>query len=279
MGKLDFIRVPLPAAKMMTAILGRGIELNVTPPFAFTSQGKTATTEVTILLLVNTVESMSVKHAIIFDLDGTLVDTAPDLTDALNATMSALDLPEVDEASVRHMVGRGARVLIERGLSAAGVKADKALVDQAMAIFLSHYSDHIADRSQPFDGVIETLNHFRQLETPMGVCTNKPQALTIKLLEILELIDYFPVILGADKVRNRKPHPDHLLETISGLKIAPKNAIMIGDSTADVEAARAAGVPIIAVSFGYSYVAPHDLGADLVIDDFTLLPDAIRGFS
>lgn len=222
---------------------------------------------------------MGLRRAIIFDLDGTLVDTAPDLTGALNATMVAFDLPEVDEASVRNMVGRGARVLIERGLYAAGIEAKESLVGEALAVFLNYYGDHIADRSLPFSGVVETLEHFRQSATPMGVCTNKPQALTLKLLETLRLIDYFPVILGADKVRNRKPHPDHLLETISGLNVAPDSAIMIGDSTADVEAARAARVPVIAVSFGYSDIAPHELGADLIIDDFTQLPDAIRGFS
>lgn len=248
-------------------------------PFAFTIRGKTATTKVIILLLVNKAESMGQRRAIIFDLDGTLVDTAPDLTGALNATMTALELPEVDEAGVRHMVGRGARVLIERGLLAAGVEAEEKLIGEALAVFLSHYGDHIADRSQPFDGVVETLEHFMQSGTPMGVCTNKPQALTIKLLETLQLIDYFPVILGADQVKNRKPHPDHLLETISGLNVAPESAIMIGDSPADVEAARAAGVPVIAVSFGYSDIAPHDLGADLIIDEFAQLPAAIRGFS
>lgn len=177
------------------------------------------------------------------------------------------------------MVGHGARVLIERGLLAANVAAEEALIEDALAVFLSHYGDHIADRSQPFDGVVETLDLFRKSGAPMGVCTNKPQALTVKLLEVLQLIDYFPVVLGADKVRNRKPHPDHLLETISGLNAAPEQAIMIGDSTADVEAARGAGVPIIVVSFGYSDVAPHDLGADLVIDNFAKLPEAIRGFS
>lgn len=218
---------------------------------------------------------MSTRRAIVFDLDGTLVDTAPDLTSALNATMSSLKLPEVAEADVRHMVGRGARVLIERGLTAAGVASGEKLIEEALAVFLGHYGDHIADRSMPFDGVVETLELFRSGGALMGVCTNKPQALTVKLLEVLQLIDYFPVILGADKVRNRKPHPEHLLQTITELNAAPQNAVMIGDSTADVEAARAAGVPVIAVSFGYSEISAHDLGADLVVDNFSQLRTAI----
>lgn len=222
---------------------------------------------------------MQGRSALVFDLDGTLIDTAPDLTGALNVTLDTLGLPGVREADVRNMVGRGARVLIERGLLAADVAPEDALIESALKTFLAYYGEHIADRSKPFEGVVETLEHFSRAGAHMGVCTNKPHALSVKLLEELGMIDYFPVVLGADSVENRKPHPQHLLKTIDALSFAPHQAIMIGDSPADVGAARAAEVPVIVVSFGYSEVAAHDLGADLVIDRFAQLPEAVTRLS
>lgn len=222
---------------------------------------------------------MQGRNALVFDLDGTLIDTAPDLTGALNVAMESLGLPVVAEEDVRNMVGRGARVLIERGLLAASVEPEEAVIDKALKTFLTYYGDHIADRSKPFEGVIETLEHFAGEGASMGVCTNKPYGLSVKLLEALGMIDYFPVVLGADSVENRKPHPEHLLKAIDELRLAPHQALMIGDSPADVGAARAAKVPVIVVSFGYSEVAAHDLGADLVIDRFAQLRDAVGRFS
>ncbi len=246
---------------------------------AFTIRGKTATTKTIILLLVNKAKTMQGRSALVFDLDGTLIDTAPDLTGALNVTLESLGLPVVDQEEVRNMVGRGARVLIERGLLAADVAPEEALIEQALNTFLTYYGEHIADRSKPFEGVIETLEHFARNGARMGVCTNKPRGLSVKLLEELDLIGYFPVVLGADSVENRKPHPQHLLKTIAELAHGPHQAVMIGDSPADVSAARAAGVPVIVVSFGYSEIAAHDLGADLVIDRFAQLPEAIKRLS
>ncbi|MFN3233141.1 MAG: phosphoglycolate phosphatase [Alphaproteobacteria bacterium] len=218
---------------------------------------------------------MQFPETVIFDLDGTLIDSAPDLTLALNHTLSTLDLPPVDLPAVRDMVGRGARVLIEKGSAASGVILDETAMEDAFQRFLAFYADHIADHTIVFDGVFEALDLLAKDGVSMGICTNKPQDLTDSVLDALDLTQYFDTILGADAVPNRKPHPDHLLKTIEGLGGNPASSVLVGDSITDVETARNAKVPVIAVRFGYSLTPVDELGADRLIDHFDALAPAL----
>ncbi|HXL98364.1 MAG TPA: HAD family hydrolase [Rhizomicrobium sp.] len=212
--------------------------------------------------------------ALIFDLDGTLVDTAPDLLGALNAVLAAEGRHGVDTATLRHMVGFGARSLIEQAMAASGapVTADRlpALVDR----FIVHYRAHIADESRPFPHVVETLAALADDGARMGVLTNKPQELTQPLLETLGLARYFTAIHGAGRYDYVKPDPRVFHHVVDELGGGP--AIMIGDSRTDVATARAAGAPVILLSYGYTPEPARTLGADAVIDDFADVPAWVR---
>ncbi|MBI1181851.1 MAG: phosphoglycolate phosphatase [Alphaproteobacteria bacterium] len=218
---------------------------------------------------------MRLPDTVIFDLDGTLVDSAPDLTAALNHTLRGLSLPVVDEDAVRHMVGHGARKLIERGVAAAGTTLDDAGFDAAFAVFLDYYAAHVADRTRPFPRVVETLDLLAGRGVKLGVCTNKPQRLTDLLLGELGLAARFGAIVGADSVAHRKPHAGHITATVERLGGDLRRTVMVGDSQTDVDAARNAGTPVVAVSFGYTTVPAADLLADRLIDDFADLPEAL----
>jgi len=211
---------------------------------------------------------------VIFDLDGTLVDTSPDLTAALNAVLTAAGRKPLPEIEVRHLVGRGARVLIERGMAATGEPADEALVPKLFQDFLDYYGAHIADGSKPFPGAEKAVRRLAAAGHPLGICTNKPEALSFKLMDALRLRSLFPVILGADSQPYRKPDPRHLLDTIAKLGGDRSDAVLVGDSETDVKTARAAGVPIVLVSFGYTEIPVRELGADAVIDHFDRLDAA-----
>jgi phosphoglycolate phosphatase len=227
-----------------------------------------------LLMSLNTL-ALAFPETVVFDLDGTLVDTAPDLTAALNAVMAREGRPLVPLDDVRHMVGRGARVLIERAMEATGRAADPSTISELMAHFLEHYDVNIAATSRPFDGAEAVCRRLRAEGRKLGICTNKPERLSLKLLDELRLREVFPVVLGADSRSYRKPDPRHLLDTISALGGRPESAVMIGDSDTDVNTARAAGVPVIVVSFGYTETPVRDLGADLVIDHFAELEAAL----
>ncbi|MFM9863422.1 MAG: phosphoglycolate phosphatase [Micropepsaceae bacterium] len=215
-------------------------------------------------------------ETIVFDLDGTLVDTAPDLTAALNAVMRREGRREVPLPEVRNMVGRGARVLIERAMTATGAPAsDEAIID-LMQHFLAHYDANIAVGSRPFASVEAVAKRLSERGHKLGICTNKPEALSLKLMSELGLRELFPVIFGADSRPYRKPDARHLLDTIVALGGSPSNAVLIGDSETDVKTARAANVPVVVVSFGYTEIPPRDLGADAVIDHFDALEQALK---
>jgi len=215
--------------------------------------------------------------ALIFDLDGTLVDTAPDLLAAMNAVLTGQGRVPVDPATLRHMVGFGAASLIRQAMAATGpaVPEDRlpALVDD----FVVHYREHLADGSVPFSGVVETLEMLRGKGTKMAVLTNKPHELTLPLLKLLDLDKYFGAIHGAGRYSYNKPDPrvfHHVVEELSGNPRAP--AIMIGDSATDVATARAAQAPILLLSYGYTPEPAAKLGADAVTDDFRQIPALAR---
>ena len=218
---------------------------------------------------------VKLPETIIFDLDGTLVDTAPDLTAALNAVLIREGLPIVPLDQVRHMVGRGARVLIESALTSHGISIDPDRTADLMKHFLEYYEANIAETSRPFDGVEDQLHTLSSRGHKLGVCTNKPEALSLKLLTKLGLKKFFPVVLGLDSKPYRKPDPRHLIDTVAELGGNPLDSVMIGDSETDAKTAQAASIPVILVSFGYSEIPIRDLTANVVIDHFDSLQDAL----
>ena len=218
---------------------------------------------------------MRLPETIIFDLDGTLVDTAPDITTALNYTLQSLSLPVLPEASVRPMIGQGARKLIERGVTTAGTIIELEVLEAAFHTFLTYYGEHVADFSQPFPHVREVLDRFAMDGIGMGVATNKPQGLSDAVLEALNLSTYFDAVLGADALENNKPHGDHINQTIARMGRDPASAIMVGDSETDLLAARNSGVPVVLVSFGYTLTPVNELAGDALIDSFLELPEAL----
>lgn len=213
--------------------------------------------------------------ALLFDLDGTLVDTALDLHHTLNTVLAGLDRPPVTLDSVRHMVGDGARKLVERGLAGTGGMPDEAVFEAAVERFFAHYGAHLADHSVPFPGVIAALERYAVAGHAMGVCTNKPEAFSVEILKNLGLLPFFTTVVGGDTLAVRKPDGGHLRGTLARMQADEKRAVMIGDSANDVAAARAAGLPVIAVTFGYTRVPARDLGADRLIDHFDELDAAI----
>lgn len=220
--------------------------------------------------------NVSKKPLIVFDLDGTLVDTAPDLTHALNHVLKSINRPSVELSQVRHMVGAGALAMIKLGTRATGAEiTDEGELQELLQLYLSYYSAHIYEESKAFPNMVETLEHFQAQDFLMSICTNKPTAMSTQLIEAMGLSSYFQVNFGADSVTYKKPDPRHLLETIEHAGAHPSKAIMIGDSTTDFKTARAAKVPIILVDFGYSDMPIETLGADAVISDFSELKTTV----
>lgn len=212
---------------------------------------------------------------VVFDLDGTLIDTAPDLVDTLNVVFAREGLPPVRYETARNMIGGGPRMMIARGIAVKGVSFPPAKIEQMFADFIARYSEHIADRSRPFPGLLEALDTLAAQGTRFAVCTNKLERLSLKLLGQLELAKRFAVIYGQDTFGIQKPNPEALRRTVAAAGGTITHAIMVGDSATDVGVARAAGTPVIAVDFGYSDCAVSDLGADRVISRFADLPAAI----
>lgn len=208
--------------------------------------------------------------ALIFDLDGTLVDTAPDLLEAINAVLKAEGRNPVDLTTLRHMVGFGAASAIKQAFAATGTPARDEDLPRLVENFRAHYGANIATHSKPFPRVRETLEMLKTKGTRMGVLTNKQQALTDLLLPVLDLDGYFGAIFGAGAKPYMKPDPRLFHDVTDALGGGP--AIMIGDSVTDVKTARAANAPVILVSYGYTPEPAETLGADAVTDDFAEIP-------
>jgi phosphoglycolate phosphatase len=212
-----------------------------------------------------------------FDLDGTLVDTAPDLVGSLNGVLHEQGLPILPLRTARVMVGRGARALIEQGFSAAGAQLDEPAVSGLVARFIELYRARIADESRPFEGVEACLETLAAADAKLVVCTNKPTDLSFALLDALDLTRHFGAVIGADAAPAPKPDPRHLLFALEAVGGSPGRALMVGDSATDIGAAAAARVPSVVVSFGYTEIPAADLGADHLIDAFDeLAPLAAR---
>ena len=212
---------------------------------------------------------------IVFDLDGTLIDTAPDLIDTLNLVLARHDQEPIPFEASRAMIGAGVRPLLLRGLASKGIKLPPEQVDQLFAEFLDIYAAHIADRSRPFPGLERALDALSAEGCRLAVCTNKLEWLSVKLLKQLELASRFVAICGQDTFTMRKPDPEMLRLTIARAGGDTGHAVMIGDSMTDVATARAAGIPVIAVDFGYTETPPKELGADRLISHFDELAPAV----
>jgi phosphoglycolate phosphatase len=211
---------------------------------------------------------------IVYDLDGTLADTAEDLVATLNWLLAREGLQPLSVESAGSLLGAGARALIKRGFAASGRSLDAQSIEALFADYLKYYNAHIADRSRLYPGVDRALAAFARAGWRQAVCTNKIESSAKLLITKLGIAERFAFVCGQDTFGVGKPDPKPLLATISASGGARECAIMIGDSSADIETARAAGVPVIAVDFGYADVPVKELGPDRVISHFDQLREA-----
>lgn len=221
--------------------------------------------------------------AIIFDLDGTLVDSAPDLEAAINRMLARAERRALSIDEVTGMVGDGVGKLVERALAATGGLPDGDAVEASahwVGRFLDEYQGHGTDLSRPYPGVAETLARLDGEGFLLAVCTNKPQAATAEILKSFDLARFFNAVLGGDALDGiRKPDPRHLQATLKALGVKPGEAVMVGDHLNDLACARGAGVPAILCAYGYSRVPVAELGADVVIERIGDLPAAIAALA
>jgi len=222
---------------------------------------------------------MTSVRTIVFDLDGTLVDTAPDLISALNFVLHREGLPPVPLESARDMIGAGARKLIERGLELEGRSVAHEDMTRLTGDFIDYYAAHIADASRPFEGLEDALDDLQTLGYRFAVCTNKLEWLSKLLLDQLGLSSRFSAICGADTFGISKPDPAILQQTIARAGGQLLSAIMVGDAGPDIGVARRAGVPVIGVGFGYTSVPIADLKPDRLISHMRELPAAVQSLT
>lgn len=195
-------------------------------------------------------------YTIVFDLDGTLVDTAPDLVAALNVSLEMAGFAAVEHAIVQGQIGLGSMAMIRTGLAAQKIEIDEAEMNQLRETFLEYYAENIANYSKPYAGAFDALGRLEDAGAIAAICTNKPQKLADTLLDELQMRSRFSAIVGSDSVPQRKPHPDHILRTLELVGGTSDMAVMVGDSNPDEEAARAAGLPFIFIPFGYGPIGP-----------------------
>ncbi|WP_247889184.1 HAD-IA family hydrolase [Azospirillum brasilense] len=211
--------------------------------------------------------------AVVFDLAGTLIDSARDMTRVLNRTLSRFDRPALSEAQVRGMVGDGSAALVRQAFAVTG----DALAEETLRMALADYLDDYFQDDEPpvlYPGVPETLAALAEGGVKLGLCTNKPERITRKLLDALGLSPLFGALAGGDTLPVKKPDGRHLSWVVEAL--GGGRAAMVGDNRNDVTAARAAGVPVVAMTYGYPRMPVQELGADLLLDRIADLPDALR---
>ncbi|MER8522434.1 phosphoglycolate phosphatase [Mesorhizobium sp. M0814] len=216
------------------------------------------------------------RKAILFDLDGTLVDSAPDIAAAVNELLAGRDLPPLRLDQVKAMIGGGIRKLVERAFAASGTPLLGIALDEANRVMAAIYRRHLTGRTRLMPGVREVLTHLHLSGIAMAVVTNKPQLAAREILLHFRLTDYLGAIIGGDAVTYLKPAPDALLLALDLLQVEPRDTLMVGDSSADVAAARAAGMAVILLRGGYSQIPVEELCADLVCDSLFDLPSAMR---
>lgn len=217
---------------------------------------------------LNVQNMTTLPSSLIFDLDGTLVDSAPDLSRSLNYVLKSAGREEIHISQIRHMVGEGARALIIKGFSATGSLPQDDEIDQLLEQYLEFYLHNISEESSLFPGLDVLLPELAAADIPLAVCTNKAMKLTRPLLEGLGIDHLFRAITAGDSFSYRKPDPRHLLSTLEMMDCTAEGSIMVGDSASDINAAHNAKIPVIAVTFGYTAVPVSSLNPTVVIDHY-----------
>lgn len=216
--------------------------------------------------------------SIVFDLDGTLIDSLPDVLASLNRLLEEEKRRPLSLEELRNLVGRGVNPMVEDAYSMTGrAITSPAELDGAVHRYIGHYKANPVGHTVIFPNVIDTLGRLKEEDFCMGVCTNKPYEMTLLVLEELGMLGFFEGVTGGDNLPFKKPDPRHILTTLELMKSDAHRAVMVGDSRIDAEAGRNAGLPVIAVNYGYSSEPVESLEADSVIGDFALLPQAIAG--
>lgn len=233
--------------------------------------------EILILIKRHITGGLMRETTLVFDLDGTLVDTAPDLIASANHVLAGEGLAPVSGGILRPWIGHGARSMIVESLAVSGRGATSAEIDRMLERFLLYYAENVARESRPYPGAAEALDECAARGATLAICTNKREALALALLRILGLDRRFAFIAGRDTFPVSKPHPDHLLNTIFLSGGDPARAVMIGDSSVDAATAKAANVPIVAVTFGYNERPVSEFDPDATIDHFNDLVPALEG--
>ena len=216
------------------------------------------------------------RPGLLFDLDGTLVDSLPDLAAALNRLLREEARAPLPAERVIGMVGDGLATLVERALAATGALPEGADFERLVARCLAFYETALTVKTRPYDGAVATLAALRAAGWRLGVCTNKPVRAARAVVRDLGLADFFDTVVGGDSLPVRKPHGGHLTGALADLEGRPERGVMIGDGRNDVLAARAAGMPVVLASFGYGGAEARALGPDRVIDHFGELPAALE---
>lgn len=209
--------------------------------------------------------------SVVFDLDGTMVDTAPDIINSVNVALASLSFSVAPPALILPGVSRGAEEMLRLGLAFNGVTADTKILAKGIDRFLAHYEANIAVKSVAYPGLREVCERLICSGAKLGVCTNKRYSLASKLLKSLNLVDLFVAVAGRDTFPKSKPHPSHLLNTIQELAGDPKRAVMVGDSDVDINTAMSANIPMIQVSFGYGPISADRRSITRTIDHFNEL--------
>jgi phosphoglycolate phosphatase len=221
----------------------------------------------------------NIPSAILFDLDGTIADTARDLSATLNHILAKNGRTKIDNALIRNMVGQGAKALILKGFNHTGSTPNEKQLDKLFNEYLKYYLEHISDETILFPGALRLLDQLKSMAIPLAICTNKNIELTHALLEDLNIKHYFNAITCGDSFSYKKPDPKHLLSTCDLLKTDPMNAIMVGDSINDIAAGNDANMITVGVTFGYTEVPMDELGSDIIISHFDDFIPSINKFT
>jgi len=216
------------------------------------------------------------RPVLVLDLDGTLVNTKPDLVAALNVAIESVGLAPVPDELIGHGVGQGVRAMLAKSFSHYDEPLSDELQDELFVKFINYYSNNIANFSKPYSGVQAALRTFSNSGWHLAVCTNKPENMAKSLLNALDMDDQFAAICGLDTFPVSKPHADHILKTISMAGGRVEGSVMVGDTATDVDAAKNSGIPSIVVDFGYSPTPVQSLGASKIISNFDQLWDAVE---
>ena len=217
--------------------------------------------------------------AVVWDLDGTLVDSAADIATSLNRLLGENGLASLDDARIRNMIGEGVAVLIRRGFEAHDITPGGERLEGLVERFLVIYSEIATASTRLYPGARDALQTFSDAGLRQAICTNKPEAITRQVLAGLGIAGYFDIVIGGDTLPRNKPDPLPLRTALEGLDATPEQSLMVGDSAIDVQTAHAAGVSVAFVTFGYGPGPSHPHKADYLIDDFAALPAVVAGHS